>query len=348
MKVAVVGVGYMGSNHVRVLSRIAKEGFLELEVKYVIDLDYAKAKKITLIYGGEPLRRVEDLKGEVDVAVVATPTKSHYETVLGLAAKNVRFILVEKPLVADVDEAVKLIEKVEKEEVTISVGFIERFNPAVAGLLKELENRGVNNVLTVFSRRTGPYSIRVRDVDVTLDLGSHEIDSHLLILKDLPLTLRAYGLSGVVSELIDHAWINMDYGEKLSFIETNRLSPVKFRELYVTLKNSVIALNYIDQRLEVKDVNYETNVKVKKEEPLFIEDLLNIAYYRDTGEALVDVYQAFLTQLLCRLVKVSMFEKREVAFNEVKEFQHIVEEGLTRLRRFPTKLADLFGRFNLA
>ena len=72
LKVAVVGAGAFGRNHVRVLSRMAG-----VELVAIVDSDIARAQQLATEQGGQAFASLDTMP-KVDAAVVATPTISHH------------------------------------------------------------------------------------------------------------------------------------------------------------------------------------------------------------------------------------------------------------------------------
>jgi len=343
MRIAIVGAGVMGFNHARVINRIMREYPDTASLEYIIDIDYAKASRASKLYGGKPLKTIGEMSEDVDLAFIATPTTTHYKVALELIDKGVKYLFIEKPLTNNIDEAVKLLDETRMRGVEVSVGYIERFNPAVYRLLIEIENE-LGEPLTISSRRIGPFSARVRDTDVIHDLGVHEIDLHLLILKKLPTRLRAYGLRNIVSNLYDHAWISMEYEGVLSSIETNRITPFKLRKLYLTTKKAVAVLDYMDQKLNIYREVYSIDVNIVKEEPLYLEDLFTIRYFRDKKSGLIDQYQSFTTLYLCSKSIESIEKNRELVIVDEPDYSvysDLLRKGLEGYRVFRENIEGL-------
>lgn len=124
-----------------------------------------------------------------DFAIIATPTHTHTAIALDLLERSVP-CLVEKPLCADVHEARQLAQYPH-----LSVGHIERFNPAFAAV------RGCRPRF-LQAERIAPPSGRSTDVDVIADLMIHDIDLALQLMPGKLVDVRATGV-GVVSGSAD-------------------------------------------------------------------------------------------------------------------------------------------------
>jgi UDP-N-acetylglucosamine 3-dehydrogenase len=336
VRVAVVGAGYMGSAHARVINRIAEEHPGSVELGYVVDIDYARAKRVAARYGAKPLSDVKEL-GSVDLAIIAVPTKYHFKVFEQLVEQGVAGFLVEKPMTSSLEEAAKMLDIAEKKKLWLTVGHIERFNPAVRELHRRIAQKEIDGILTLVARRVGPFAPRAQNVDVVYDLGVHEIDNALIVYGSLPKTIRSYTLEGLVTKLTDYALIILGYEEGYASIEVNRITAFKQRELYLTTRRGTIYLNYLKQELRIHRGKEEVNVLIDKEEPLYLEDLSAIETYANGKQPLVDGYQGFLALYFCELALMSRMKGSEidVSSNELyHRFGEVIEKGMESLRGY--------------
>jgi predicted dehydrogenase len=167
-RLALVGVGSMGSNHARVIAESAGA-----ELALIIDTDATRAERLARTYGCE---HAADLSAAArcDAAVVATPTRLHAEQARTLLDMNLP-LLVEKPLTPCIDETRELVAAAERADLPLMCGFVERFNPAVQTVVGMLEDSPVH----IVGMRHSPHTPRTT-LSVTLDLLIHEIDCALL------------------------------------------------------------------------------------------------------------------------------------------------------------------------
>ncbi len=334
MNIAVIGAGYMGTNHARVLNQIKSNGEYDINLEYVVDRDYSRAKRVAKLYGGRPLDDIKHLPSQnVDIAIVASPTSTHFDIVSRLVDKDVSFILVEKPLTRDISEAEALINRASEQEVTIGVGHIERFNPATISLMKELEANRLGNVLTIVSRRVGPFVPRAKDVDVIMDLAIHEVDIHLAIMREKPFLVKSFLLEKIVSNYIDHSIIILKYKTGFSSIEVNRVTPFKQRLLYLTGTKGVARIDYILRELVLYIGNYIINTNIEKREPLYLEDLAFIRSVADKLIPPVDIFQAYTSMAICYKSIVSGKNERDELFPNSTNYEFI-EKGIRGYRKF--------------
>ncbi|AGB04695.1 putative dehydrogenase [Aciduliprofundum sp. MAR08-339] len=271
MKVVVIGVGVMGKNHARVLSDLG-------HLAGVVDMDENAAKIVATRYGVEWGRSFENL--EFDAAVVATPTITHYELAKKLIEEG-KHVLVEKPFVHNVSEGEELIDLARNNNVTLAVGHIERHNPMVEFVKKNVVER--DGIISIGAKRVSRFPSRIRDVGVVMDLGVHDIDVLRYLMGDI---VEVYARGGKIKhdKYEDHASILLGFRNgKSGYIETNWLTPKKIRKLWITTETSYVEGDYISQSVEISseklsvdefntyNLGIDLNIRrinLKKEEPL--------------------------------------------------------------------------------
>lgn len=330
----------MGSAHARILYRIANEYPDLLELRYIVDIDYARAKNAAKRYGAKPLQSINDLP-EIDLAIIATPTKTHLQAYKQLASKATAF-LVEKPMTPSLEEAAEMIKLAEKHGHIVAVGHIERFNPAVRELHRRLAQGALGEILTIIARRVGPYAPRAGDIDVVYDLAVHEIDNLLAITNELPRSIKSYTLEGLVSGLTDYALIVLGYRDSITSIEVNRITPFKQRHLYLTTRKETIYLDYMEQELRIHRGTEEARATIRHEEPLYLEDLDAAKAAQENKPPMVDIYQGFTSIYLCQLALESRKQGTDIdpGNNQLyQEYQDLVEKGLEGYKNYREKLA---------
>lgn len=168
LRMGVIGLGMMGRHHVRIL-----RGMNEVDLVGLHD----PLGDPHGVAGDLPLAPTIDglLQMGVDAVVVATPTDGHLGVGLHLAQAGVH-ALIEKPLAADVESGIELVEAFESAGLVAAVGHVERFNPAVRSLKERLAVGELGDLYQVSTSRQGPFPDRIRDVGVIKDLATHDID----------------------------------------------------------------------------------------------------------------------------------------------------------------------------
>ena len=272
----------MGNNHARVYSRLPG-----VEIVGVADADQAVVASVADTYGCRAFPDYQDLLDErPDVVSIALPTTLHKKAALAAIERGIN-VLVEKPIADTVDNADEMIEAARQKGVKLMAGHIERFNPAVRRLKELIDSGLLGEVVSISARRVGPYSPRIVDVGIILDLGTHDIDvmSYLYGRK----ISRVYASGGsVVHSHEDHAIITLNFPNGGSgVIDTNWLTPHKVRSLTVVGSKAIAEVNYIEQTLRIFDEAWIRDAKVEKDEPLKLELLHFIDCVRNDRQPLV-------------------------------------------------------------
>ncbi|MGB9691234.1 MAG: Gfo/Idh/MocA family oxidoreductase [Candidatus Sumerlaeaceae bacterium] len=240
IRVGVVGVGHLGQHHARVYAELEN-----CELVGVADVDARAAQKIAKQYKTSAYTDYRELLGRVDACSIVVPTVLHYEIARDFLESGVH-VLVEKPITSNVEQAQALINLAREKQRILQVGHIERFNTAIMRL-KQI----VRNPAFIEAHRLGPYDPRVKDVGVVLDLMIHDLDI-ILQLVNAPVTyLEAAGV-GIYGDKEDiaNARIHFENG-CIANLTASRVTPVRKRKIRVFQRNAYIAIDYIEQDVEI-------------------------------------------------------------------------------------------------
>ena len=192
-RIGVVGIGHLGGYHLQKYQRIPG-----CRIVGVADAIEERARKAADLTGCEVVEDYQKLAGMVDAVSIAVPTGAHYE-VASIFLKAGVDVLLEKPIAVTLAEADELIALADKNDLIFQIGFVERFNPAVAALHKVM-----GRPLFIESHRLHPFFERGTDVDVILDLMVHDLDIILHFVRSPVETVDAVGVS-VLSDKVDIA-----------------------------------------------------------------------------------------------------------------------------------------------
>ncbi len=283
LRVGVIGVGSMGAKHARVYSQMPGAHLVG-----VVDKDEATASRVADACRCCAFASPQELaEHEVEAVSIAVPTSQHAEVTLEAISCGIH-VLVEKPLAETLSMAERMVAAANEAGVCLMVGHIERFNPAVQKLKACIGEGVLGHVVSMSARRMGPYSPRIQDVGVVLDLAIHDINV-MTHLCDEPVR-RVYSTSGIVVHTSeDHATLALTFGEKTTgVIEANWLTPQKVRTLMVVGSKAVALLDYIDMTLDIHDDDWHRRVKVEKDEPLRVELEHFVTCCRDGVPPLID------------------------------------------------------------
>lgn len=243
LRFAIIGLGKMGQNHLRVLETIKA-----VEIAAVVDTHYEQAKAIASRIGCKAFSTLEPLIGLVDAAIVAVPSVFHYEVGKFLLASGVH-CLIEKPLASTEEECQGLIDAAKVSQVILMVGHTERFNPAVQLLQKYLKETPVQ-IFALEARRMNDAGIRITDVDVVADLMMHDID---VVCALNPTGIQAInGFSQIDAKMGSgnyvNAFLQFNNGSTASFI-ASRITQNRIRDLFISTDRGSIQLDYLTQKL---------------------------------------------------------------------------------------------------
>jgi UDP-N-acetylglucosamine 3-dehydrogenase len=244
LRVAVIGAGEMGRLH----ARVAVESDWT-ELNSIVDPDPA-AERVAYERRARWLRAVDELlDGDApDIAIVATPTSQHAAVAEALIDAGIH-VLIEKPIAGTIEEAAFLIEAARANGVTLGIGHVERFNPAVRELEVRLRERALGRVFQVHARRLSPFPLRVGDAGVALDLATHDLDV-MCLLAGTPLRVSAETDQKAhrTREDLLAALLRFDSGV-IGLLEVNWLTPTKVRQLAVTGERGMFVVDYLNQHL---------------------------------------------------------------------------------------------------
>jgi predicted dehydrogenase len=265
-RVAVVGVGEFGRNHVRVWSKM--EG---AELVGVVDTNAERAAAVAAEFGTRVLRDVDSLGAEkIDAVSLAVPTKEHCRIGCRLLDSGMD-VLVEKPMASSLAEADGLIASAQRGNRILQIGHLERFNPAVIAA-----KRIVSKPMFFEIHRLGMFTPRSLDIDVVYDVMIHDLDI-LLSLVDSPVVdLKAVGIP-VITDKVDiaHARLEFETGT-VANLTASRVSTERVRKIRLFQEHEYISLDYTRQdvlRVKVAPASPQPEIKfeqvpVAQEEPL--------------------------------------------------------------------------------
>jgi predicted dehydrogenase len=244
VRIAIVGAGLIGRLHARVASESP-----ETELVAIVDSDpaadrVARERRVRRCSGIDEL--LTDVS--VDAVVVSVPTDQHVTTAKRFLAASIP-VLVEKPLADSVEEAEALVACAAAAGVTLGVGHVERFNPAVRALADRLAEGSLGRVFQIAAQRLSPFPARSAETGVAHDLATHDLDV-MCILAGPPARISAE-----VNRRADRsredllaAVVRFDSGV-VGVLDVNWLTPFKVRRLTVTGERGLFRLDYLTQQL---------------------------------------------------------------------------------------------------
>jgi predicted dehydrogenase len=186
---------------------------------------------------------------ELDAVVIASPTTTHLPLALAAVERGIA-VLVEKPLAATPADADILVAAATSSGVPFQVGHVERFNPAVLELGRLLGEGWLSTVYAITSRRSGPFPARIRDVGVTIDLATHDVDILSFVAGERPLRVAAETAQRVHEDHEDLLFGLLSFPSgTVGMLDVDWLTPAKRRTLTVVGEEGMFELDYLSQRL---------------------------------------------------------------------------------------------------
>ena len=267
IRVAVIGAGEFGKNHVRVWRQI--EG---AELAGIVDTNAERAAKIAAEYGTRVLPDLDALayRAESTPVSLAVPTKVHASVGCRLLESGID-VLVEKPMAASLEDADRLIVAAARAKRILQIGHVERFNPAVVAAQKIVQRPMFFEV-----HRLGIFTPRSLDIDVVYDVMIHDLDI-LLSLVDAPVAdLKAVGIP-VITDKVDIAQARVEFETgTVANLTASRVSTERVRKMRFFQEHEYISLDFTRQdalRIKVTPGNAQPGIGFEKlecalEEPL--------------------------------------------------------------------------------
>jgi predicted dehydrogenase len=240
LKVAVVGVGYLGRHHARILSAMP-----DVDLVSVVDINRTRAEEIAGAHGTRALFDFRDSLRSVDAVTIAVPTEQHAEIAREFLEAGIP-VLIEKPLARTVDEADILLAASARNRAVLAVGHTERFNPAVVAATPLLTDPRFIEV-----HRLGTFPERSLDIDVVFDLMIHDLDVVLSIVASPVESVEAVGVP-VLTPRVDIANARIRFANGcIANVTASRISRDRVRKIRFFQPEAYVSIDYAAQKLEV-------------------------------------------------------------------------------------------------
>ena len=240
VRIAVIGVGYIGSRHARKVASLA-ESSGEVTLAGVADIDFRRASQQALRLRTLAASDGRDLHSLADAAIVAVPTVAHFDVVRDALERGLD-VLVEKPMAASIREGEELISVARSGGRLLQVGHIEHFNAVMPAIREHIDHPRF-----IEAHRLGPFTERAADVDVVRDLMIHDIDIVQQLLGEAPRRVEAVGVP-VVTDKVDVAHARLEFpGGCVASLTASRVSPTPTRKLRVYQRDAFFAIDFLEQ-----------------------------------------------------------------------------------------------------
>jgi len=242
VKVAVLGTGSLGQNHVRIYSELAATGLVEFTG--IFDASADTARKIAAKHGTTVFASIAKLAAASDAVNIVTPTTTHFELAQSLLQQG-KHVLVEKPMTDSSEQASELCELAQQKNCVLQVGHVERFNP----VFKYLETAAPEPRF-IETHRLSPFPARSTDIGVVLDLMIHDLDVVLAFVKSPVTSVDAVGIP-VLSKSEDIANARLRFANGcVANLTASRVSPERMRKIRVFSGGAMPSYISLDYRAQ--------------------------------------------------------------------------------------------------
>lgn len=230
IKLAVIGCGKWGINHVRTSAELLGDG-----LKAICDISsavQAKLKKLDLNVAF--IKNYRDVLEDPDInsVVIATPVSSHYSLAREalLAGKNV---LVEKPIALISEHASDLTSIAERKKLVLMVGHILLFHPAINEIKNQLQQGKLGKLQYIYSNRLNLGTIRTEE-NILWSFAPHDISILQFLIEKLPVYVGAKGADLIQDGIEDTTLTYLVYPDNIhAHIFVSWLHPFKEHRLVV-------------------------------------------------------------------------------------------------------------------
>jgi UDP-N-acetylglucosamine 3-dehydrogenase len=256
LKVAVIGVGAMGSNHARVYSELP-----EVKLVAVADPNQQTVESVARRYGTRAYTDFQAMLAneKPDAISVAVPTAVHEEVAIAALEAGVN-VLVEKPIASTLEAGRRVIAAAYAAKRKLMVGHIVRFNPAIQLLKQKLDENQIGRIFQIVCRRVGPFPTRVQDVGVIVDLAPHDVDIMRYITGLNPMRVYAEIEQRLHTDHEDLLLGLLRFPDNVAgSLEINWLTPTKVRDVFVLGERGMFRVDDLTQ-----DLYFYENAQVDK------------------------------------------------------------------------------------
>src|SRR5271157_1342753 len=300
-RVGVIGTGGWGKNHVRV--------FNELQcLAAVCDMDKDRAEKYSRSYHVPGYTSLQEMlqKEKLDAVTICTPASTHFQ-IASKALEAGLNVFVEKPMTTTVKDGEALIEAAKKANRTLTVGFIERFNPPITELKKMIQEGKMGELILLEFHRENKRGANIVDVGIVKDASVHDIDTACWLFGEQPRSVFSrVGAHFAPQEHEDFAAILLGFsGRKTAFLVTNWITPNRVRTLSAVFSGGVVDIDFVTQQTSVHEGGVTTVPTRPFEEPLMREMTEFIGALEERRQPLVTPKEGLMVTRIAEAVLAS-------------------------------------------
>ncbi len=267
MDVGIIGFGYWGTNLVRNFANIK-----DVNLKLVVDLRKERSNTLLKLCSSAKFSTFSDeiIKNKkIEAVVIATPVHTHYDLAFK-ALQNGKHVLLEKPMVSNSKDAQNLINLARKKGKVLMVDHTFLYTGAVQKMKTLIENKYIGNIKYFDSTRIN-LGLFQPDINVLWDLAPHDISILNYLIKEMPISVQARGVSHTNNEIENIAYLNLNYNSGfIAHFSCSWTSPVKIRMMLIGGDKRMIVFNDIEptEKIKVYDTGYDHKTDEEKKKIL--------------------------------------------------------------------------------
>jgi predicted dehydrogenase len=317
----VVGVGALGRHHLRWLSQLPQSNLVG-----VYDVDKAKAEQYAQQYNVVAFKSLDDVAAKAKAVSIVVPTTAHFEVASNLIGRGVH-CLIEKPITTTLAEAQELQALADRNTVKVTVGQIERFNPAVMALSGyDIDPKFIE------AHRLAAFDPRGTDVAVVLDLMIHDIDLVLTFIKSPIADIQASAVA-VISEHADIANARLTFKNgAVANLTASRISLKAMRKLRIFQPSGYYSLDLATKQADIYRLAKPGEASEGMQVPLG-KSGRDISYLMrpDNGKDMLGLeIETFLTSVLSDSPVAVTVRQAAEALHIALEIERIGKESISR------------------
>ncbi len=291
IKAAVIGLGNMGQHHAKAYSVLAESTLVS-----VCDRNEERFERIIKEGETQFFSDIDEMlaKQAIDVVSICVPTSIHFDVAKKCIDKGIA-VLIEKPIAQTVAQAKALVKYAKDKNVLLTVGHIERFNPAITRVKEWIEDGNLGQLQTILCKRYGPFPKQIKDADVLVDVAVHDIDIVQHLVNKTPLTSAVNMKKIHCDDRADYGHLMLTYEDDLYVdIFVSWALPYKERTIEIVGDKGIAIVDCISQSVKVFSVNIEkgddyvtlplsneAELDINRKEPIVEECRSFVIAYRD-------------------------------------------------------------------
>jgi predicted dehydrogenase len=249
VRLAVIGAGAWGFNHVRTFAQLP-----DCNLKVVVDKD---DQALARVMGNYPHVTPESdflpviQRKDLDAAVISTSAESHYEITKAALAAG-KHVLVEKPLVLQTDQAEELIQLADQNHLVLMVGHLLLYHPAVRKLKEYVNSGELGQVYYLYSSRINLGKVRTAE-NALWSFAPHDISVMLYLVEMMPHLVSASGQSYINQGVEDVAFFTLHFpNDVMAQGQVSWLDPHKIRKITVVGSKKMVVFDDMESAEKIK------------------------------------------------------------------------------------------------